>query len=154
MVKRLGGPTGVIHRVKGIKPSRSGVPPLASSHFLNGSEPLCMIFLPVSLSSALTSTSLSEPFLCARRIPLSSKVSRTAASLYASPSWCRPGSSGPGARPSWKAETLPPGKTCAEGKDDEVFTRCRRRIWFVGEMSTTLSDYQQAVPTMLSLSIP
>jgi len=33
---------------------------------------------------------------------------------------------------------LPPGKTWAEAKDVEVFTRWRRRIWFVGEMRMML----------------
>lgn len=33
---------------------------------------------------------------------------------------------------------MPPGKTCALGKADDVLTRCRRRIWFDGEMRRTL----------------
>lgn len=32
----------------------------------------------------------------------------------------------------------PPGKTCAEGKAEEVTTRWSRRIWFVGEMRRIL----------------
>ena len=37
VVKRFGGPTGVIQRVNGIKPSTSGVPPLAFSQSGNDS---------------------------------------------------------------------------------------------------------------------
>lgn len=40
--------------------------------------------------------------------------------------------------PSCDAERFPPGKTCAEGKELEVRTRCRRRISFVGEMRRML----------------
>jgi hypothetical protein len=39
--------------------------------------------------------------------------------------------------PSWKASRLPPGKTCAEAKDVDVRTRCRRRTWFSGERRMT-----------------
>lgn len=33
---------------------------------------------------------------------------------------------------------LPPGKTCADANEVEVFTRWRRRTSFSGEMRTTL----------------
>jgi hypothetical protein len=33
---------------------------------------------------------------------------------------------------------LPPGKTCAEAKDDEVFTLRSSRIWFCGDINKTL----------------
>lgn len=42
--------------------------------------------------------------------------------------------------PSWEAERFPPGKTCAEGKEDEVRTRWRRRIWLEGEMRRMLGN--------------
>jgi hypothetical protein len=40
--------------------------------------------------------------------------------------------------PSWVLERAPPGKTCADAKLEAFFTRCKRRIWFVGEMRRTL----------------
>jgi hypothetical protein len=33
---------------------------------------------------------------------------------------------------------LPPGNTCADAKDVEVFTLARRSTWFVGDRSSTL----------------
>jgi hypothetical protein len=76
----------------------------------------------------------------ASRIPLSSKVSRTAAIRYTSLSWWREASSGAGGSPSWKGDMLPPGKTCAEAKDDEVFTLRSSRMWFCGEINNTLGE--------------
>ncbi|KAH8626911.1 hypothetical protein IG631_18929 [Alternaria alternata] len=40
--------------------------------------------------------------------------------------------------PSCVLERAPPGKTCAEAKLEAFLTRCRRRIWLVGEMRRTL----------------
>jgi hypothetical protein len=57
---------------------------------------------------------------------------------YAGPSACRAGSSGAGITPSCVASRLPPGKTCAEGKEVEVQTRWRSRISLEGEISRTL----------------
>jgi hypothetical protein len=45
----------------------------------------------------------------------------------------RAGELGGGISPSWRAERLPPGKTWADGKLEEVLTRWRRRISLVGE---------------------
>lgn len=42
--------------------------------------------------------------------------------------------------PSWEAERLPPGKTWAEGKELDVHTRWRRRIWFEEEMRRILGN--------------
>jgi hypothetical protein len=50
----------------------------------------------------------------------------------------REGELGSGMAPSWEAERLPPGKTWAEGKEEEVLTRWRRRIWLSGEMRRML----------------
>jgi len=41
--------------------------------------------------------------------------------------------------PSCTAERFPPGKTCAEGKADEVRTRWRSRISLLGEMRRMLA---------------
>jgi len=45
---------------------------------------------------------------------------------------------GAGIIPSCEAERLPPGKTCAEGKEEEVRTRWRRRISLWGDMRRIL----------------
>jgi hypothetical protein len=63
-----------------------------------------------------------------------------AASLYTGPSLCRVGSLTSGIWPSWAGEMLPPGNTCADAKEVEVFTRWRRRISFVGEKRRMLFD--------------
>jgi hypothetical protein len=40
--------------------------------------------------------------------------------------------------PSCSADRAPPGKTWALAKEEDVRTRWRRRIWFVGEIKRTL----------------
>lgn len=59
----------------------------------------------------------------ASRMPDSSNVSRSAARRYGKESAWYSGESRGGRAASWKAERLPPGKTCAEGNDEEVCTR-------------------------------
>ena len=119
----------------------SATPPLSASHSINLTFPLCTAFLPSSRSSSPSSVSSLPVFsFFASRIPLSSKVSRIAASRYASLSSCRSGESGAGISPSCLAERVPPGKTCAEGKDDDACTRWSSRIWFVGDIRRTLAS--------------
>jgi hypothetical protein len=38
-----------------------------------------------------------------------------------------------GISPSCSAERFPPGKTCADAKEEDVFTRERRSISFLGD---------------------
>lgn len=119
----------------------SATPPFSASHSVNLTFPPCTAFLPSSRSLSPSSVSSLPVFLFfASRIPLSSKVSRIAASRYASPSSCRSGESGAGISPSCLAERVPPGKTCAEGKDEDVRTRWSSRIWFVGDIRSTLAS--------------
>ena len=119
----------------------SATPPFSASHSVNLTFPPCTAFLPSSRSLSPNSVSSLPVFLFfASRIPLSSKVSRIAASRYASPSSCRSGESGAGISPSCLAERVPPGKTCAEGKDEDVCTRWSSRIWFVGDIRRTLAS--------------
>lgn len=73
----------------------------------------------------------------ANRMPLSSKSSRMAARRYEGASSCRAWSSGGGHDPSW-SDKFPPGKTWADAKELDVWTRCRRRISFFGETRITL----------------
>lgn len=56
-------------------------------------------------------------------MPLSSKHSRMAPTLYAGPSKCLFDSVGEGISPSWEASRFPPGKTCADGNELDVRTR-------------------------------
>src|SRR3954452_25567314 len=67
----------------------------------------------------------------ARSLPLSSNSSLIAPVRYARLSLWRSTPEG-GIVPS-AGERLPPGKTWAEGKVEEVRTRWMRRIWFEGE---------------------
>jgi hypothetical protein len=53
---------------------------------------------------------------------------------------CRFGSVGEGISPSCEAERFPPGNTCAEGKELDVLTRCRRRISLEGDMRRILES--------------
>jgi hypothetical protein len=45
---------------------------------------------------------------------------------------------GAGISPSCKADKFPPGNTCAEGKEVEVWTRCKRRISLDGDIRRIL----------------
>lgn len=82
-------------------PPVSTTPPCCFTHSGNLSFPAWISFLALSLSASLTSSKESEPsFFFASSIPLSSKHSLIAPSLYAGPSICRPGSFGEGISPS------------------------------------------------------
>jgi hypothetical protein len=119
----------------------STTPPCRFTQAGNFSFPACISFLALSLSVSSVSSNESEPlFFLASRIPLSSKHSLIAPSLYAGPSMCRLGSFGSGISPSCDTERFPPGKTCAEGKEEDVWTRCRRRISLEGDIRRILGD--------------
>lgn len=109
----------------------------------NFNLPEWISFLALSLSVSSISSNEPEPscFL-ASRIPLSSKHSRIAPILYAGPSTCRLGSFGVGISPSCDVDRFPPGKTCAEGNEEEVWTRCKRRISLEGDIRRMLDRGQ------------
>ena len=116
----------------------STTPPRSVTQSPNFSFPAWISFLALSRSCSSTSKSEEPPFIFASNIPLSSKHSLIAPTLYAFPSLCLNSSFGSGISPSCEALKFPPGKTCADGKEEEVRTRCRRRISFVGEMRRIL----------------
>lgn len=107
-------------------------PPTLLTHSSNPTVPECTSFLALSLTPSPTSNNPSPPFFDASKIPLSSKHSLIAPTLYALPSTCLLGDFGSGIVPS-EEERFPPGKTCAEGKEEDVRTRWRSRISLVGE---------------------
>jgi hypothetical protein len=49
---------------------------------------------------------------------------------------------------------FPPGNTCAEGKEEDVFTRWRRRISFWGETRITLIELGGGWGLMVDGSVP
>lgn len=102
--------------------------------------PAWISFLALSLSVSSTSNKESEPssFL-ASKIPLSSKHSLIAPSLYAGPSTCRSELSAAGILPSCEGERFPPGNTWADGKEEEVWTRWRRSISLEGDIRRILA---------------
>jgi hypothetical protein len=119
----------------------SATPPCSASQVGNVTVPSCTAFLARSRSFSSTASNSPVCLFFARRIPLSSNVSRMAAMRYTRLSTCRSAWSGSGTTPSWAADTLPPGKTWAEGKEEDVCTRWRRRTWLRGEMRITLEEW-------------
>jgi len=116
----------------------STTPPRSFTQSLNFNFPAWISFLALSRSASSTSNKEEPPFPFANNIPLSSKHSLIAPTLYACPSLCRSSTLGPGISPSCEGLRLPPGNTCADGKEDEFWTRCRRRISLVGEIRRIL----------------
>ena len=121
----------------------SGLPPILATQSLNLTVSPCVFFLPSSRISEGTFNTLPSSCLRASKIPLSSNVSLTAASRYASPSAWRAGECTSGIGPSWKLERFPPGKTCAEGNEVDVRTLCRRSTLFVGERRSMLFNVRK-----------
>lgn len=114
-------------------------PPWDLTQSTNLRFPACISFRAFSRTSSGTSNIAPLPsFRFASKMPLSSKHSLIAPILYAAPSTCLFGSVEEGISPSCKAERFPPGNTCADGKELEVLTRWRRRIWLEGEMRRML----------------
>jgi len=69
-------------------------------------------------------------------------------------STCLSGWSGSGTSPSWKADTFPPGNTCAEANEVDVCTRCSSNIWFVGDINNRLELGRGAIGVFLPAAIP
>lgn len=162
MVKRFPTPTGVSHLVKGTSASKHGIvnqpnhgkkipekkkkknlprnTPKSASAPIDRSQSANLIWLPwiFFLASSLScwGRSTKRPSFLASKIPVSSKHSRIAPSLYAGPSRWRSCVPGAGMSPSWNASRLPPGKTCADANEVEVLTRCSSKTSLVGDRST------------------
>lgn len=116
----------------------STTPPCDSTQSTNLSLPAWISFRAFSRSWSGTSNNWSLPFFFASSIPLSSKHSLIAPSLYAGPSICLFESEGAGISPSCEADRFPPGKTWADGKELDVLTRCNRRISLEGDIRRIL----------------
>lgn len=142
MENLLGMSAGVSQRVNGTSPSASIIPFRFWTHCANGMLSECMAFRPSSRSCSFNSTN-SEGLSCrlASNSPLSSKHSRIAARRYASLSSCLRMSSRGGRYPSC-GDRCPPGKTWAEAKELEVWTRWRRSIRFEGDIRRILEPSQ------------
>ena len=105
----------------------STLPCLPCTHSSIPTIPLSTSLLPRSRSPVSTHNIPPLSLSLANNIPLSSKHSLIAPTRYALLSKCRAGSPGAGISPS-EGKRLPPGKTCAEGKERDVVTRWRRRM--------------------------
>ena len=134
---------GVIQRVNGSSPSASITPFRFWTHCANGMLSECTAFRPSSRSCSFNSTN-SEGLSCrlASNSPLSSKHSRIADRRYASLSSCLRMSSRGGRYPSC-GDRYPPGKTWAEAKEVELWTRWRRSIRFEGDIRRILEPSQK-----------
>jgi hypothetical protein len=136
--KRFGTFGGVIQCVNGIKfsVSRWACADWCFSQVLKRTFSEWMALRPRRRSLAETEMRPEVGPSRARRMPLSSNSSLIAPVRYARLSLCRSTPEG-GILPS-AGDRLPPGKTWADGKADEVRTRWMRRIWFEGEMRIML----------------